>query len=80
MGMLPYIEVVHELLLLTQSHQRKGTKRLNFRKKQQRLHQQTIEIKQLKQVAPLENNHSLSQTAEFHQLLRDSRDHSTLQP
>ena len=51
-----------------------------FFKKQQRLHQQTIEIKQLKQVAPLENNHSLSQTAEFHQLLRDSRDHSTLQP
>ena len=51
-----------------------------FSKKQQILHQQTIEIKQLKQMATLKYNYISSKTAEFHPLLRASRDHSTLQP
>ena len=51
-----------------------------FSKKQQILHQQTIEIKQLKQIATLRYNYSSSQTVEFHPLLRVSREHSTLQP
>ena len=32
-GVLPYIEVVNELLLLTQRHERKGTKNVHFQKK-----------------------------------------------
>ena len=51
-----------------------------FSKKQQLLHQQTKDIKQLKQIATLKNNYSSSQTVELHPLLRASRDHSTLQP
>ena len=51
-----------------------------FSKKQQKLHQQTIEIKQVKQIATLRYIYSLSQTVQFHPLLRASRDHSTLQP
>ena len=47
-------------------------------KSQQLLHHQTIEIKQLKQIATLKDNYSLSQTVEFHPLLLASRDHSTL--
>ena len=31
-GVLPYIEVVDELLFLTQCHQRKVEKKVNFRK------------------------------------------------
>ena len=54
-------------------------KKTNFQK-QQKLHQQTIEIKQLKHITTLKCNYSSSQTAEFHPLLRASRDHSTLQP
>ena len=79
-GVLPYIENVNKLLLLTQSHQRKGTKKVNFREKQQILHQQTIEIKEVKQIATLKYDYSSSQMVEFHPLLRASRDHSTLQP
>ena len=56
--------------------QKKG----KFSKKQQILHQQTIEIKQVKQIATLGYNYSSSQKVEFHPLLRASRDHSTLQP
>ena len=52
---------------------------VNFQK-QQILHQQTIEIKQLKQITTLKCNYSSSQTAKFHPLLRAPRDHSTLQP
>ena len=55
-------------------------KRLIFKKKQQILHQQTIEIKQVKQIATLRYDYSSSQKVEFHPLLRASRDHSTLQP
>ena len=50
-----------------------------FSKKQQILHQQTIEIKQVKQIATLRYNYSSKQKVEFHPLLRASRDHSTLQ-
>ena len=64
-GMLPYIEFVDELLLLTQSHQRKGTKNVNYRKKQQLLLQKTIEIKQLKQLATFKYNFISYQTADF---------------
>ena len=78
--MLPYTQNVNEFLLLTQSHQRKGTKKVKFSKKQKVLHQQTIEIKQVKQIATLRYNYSSSQKVEFHPLLRASRDHSTLQP
>ena len=53
--------------------------KVNFQK-QQILPQQTIEIKQLKQITTLKCNYSSSQTAEFHSFLRASRDHSTLQP
>ena len=55
-------------------------KKVNFRKKQQILQQQTIEIKQVKQIATLRYNFSSSQKVELHPLLRASRDHSTLQP
>ena len=80
MGVLPYIKVVEELLPLTHCH-KKGTELVNFQnRKQQILRQQTIEIKQLKQIATLKYNHSSSQTAEMHPLLRASKDHSTLQP
>ena len=79
MGVLLYILVDEELLVLTEHHQRKVTKKQIF-KKQQILHQQTIEIKQLKQIATLKYNYSSSQTVELHPLLRASRYHSTLQP
>ena len=39
-----------------------------------------MEIKQVKQIATIKYNYSSSQTAEFHPLLRVSRDHSTYQP
>ena len=77
--MLLYIEVVNELSCLTESYQRKKTEN-KFFKKHQILHQQTIEIKQMKQIATLKYNYSSSQTVDFHTLLRASRDHSTLQP
>ena len=57
----------------------KGNKKSKFSKKQQILHKQTIEIKQVKQMATLKYSYSSSQTAEFHPLLWVSRDHSTLQ-
>ena len=47
--------------------------------KQEILHQQTMEIKQLKQITTIKCSYSSSQTAEFHPLLRASTDHSTLQ-
>ena len=46
-----------------------------FSKKQQKLHQQTIEIKQVKQLSTLRYIYSSSQMGEFHPLLRASRDH-----
>ena len=55
-------------------------KKRKVSKKQQILHQQTIEIKEVKQIATLRYNYSSSQKVEFHALLRASRDHSTLQP
>ena len=58
----------------------KGNKKSKFLKKQQLLHKQTIEIKQVKQMATLKYNYSSSQKAEFHPSLRVSRDHLTLQP
>ena len=57
----------------------KGTKKGKFSKKQQISHQQTIEIKQVKQIATLRYNYSSSQKVELHPLLRASRDHSTLE-
>ena len=81
--MLRYIEVVIELLLLTQSHQttlRKETKKVKFQEKEQISQQQTIEIEQMKQIATVKFNYSSSQAMEFPPLLRASRDHSTLQP
>ena len=51
-----------------------------FLEKQQILHKQTIEIKEVKQMATLKNNYSSSQTADFHPSLRVSIKHSTLQP
>ena len=44
------------------------------------LHQQIVEIKQVKQIATLKYIYSSSQTVEFHPLLLASIDHSTLQP
>ena len=58
----------------------KGNKKSKFSKKQQILQKQSIEIKQVKQMATLKYNYNSSQTAEFHPSLRVSRDHSTLQP
>ena len=52
MGVLPYVVVVDEVLHLTQNHQRKG-KKVNFLKTTYTLHQQTMEFKQLKQIAIL---------------------------
>ena len=51
-----------------------------FSKEELKLLQQTLEIKQLRQIVTLKYNYSSSQTAEFHPLLRVSRDHSTIQP
>ena len=48
--------------------------------KQELLHQQTMENKQLKQIFTLKCSYSSSQTAESHPMLRVSTDHSTLQP
>ena len=79
-GVLPYIKVVDELFFLTQTHQKMGTKKSKFSKKQHLFHQQIRELKQMKLIATLEQNCRSSQTAEFHPLLRVSRDHSTLQP
>ena len=53
---------------------------MQISKEQQILHQQTIEIKQLKQIATFKYNYSSAQMVEFHPLLRASRYHSTLQP
>ena len=58
----------------------KVNKNSKFLKKQQMLHKQTIEIKQVKQMATFKYSYSSSQTAEFHPSLRVSRDNSTLQP
>ena len=58
----------------------KEQKKVKIRKKQQILQQQTIEIKQVKQIATRRYNYSSSQKVEFHPLLRVLRDHSTLQP
>ena len=80
MGVLSYIEVFDETLLPTQSHQRKGKKEVFKIRNQQILHQQTIEIKQLKEKATFNFNYRSSQTAEFHPLIRAFRAHSTLQP
>ena len=55
------------------------TKKFNFRKKKF-LNQQTIEIKQLKEVATTKDSYSSSQPAEIHPMLRASRDHAPLQP
>ena len=63
-------------LKVIKERQQKG----KFSKKQQKLHQETIEIKQVKQIATLRYNYSSSQTVELHPLLRASRDYSTLQP
>ena len=59
---------------------REKKQKSKFSKKQQILHQQTKEIKQLKRIATLKYNYSSSQTVELHPLLRASKDHSTLQP
>ena len=48
--------------------------------KQQMFHKQTLEIRQVKQMATLKYNYSSSQTAEFYPSLRVSRGLSTLQP
>ena len=56
----------------------KKQKKVKFQK-QQFLHQQTMDIKQLKQITTLKCSYSSSQTAEFHPLLRAPKDHSTLQ-
>ena len=58
----------------------KVNKKSKFSEKQKVLHKQTLEIKQVKQMATLKYNYSSSQTAEFHPSLRVSRGHSTLQP
>ena len=76
-GVLTYIEFVEELLHPAQSHQRRGTKNY-FSKQKQILHQQTIEMKQLKEKPTFKNNYISSQKADFHPLLRVSRCHSTL--
>ena len=78
--MLPYKELVDELLLHKQNRQEKGTETSKFSKKQQILQQQTIEIKELKQKGTLKYNNSSSQTAELYPLLRVTRHHPTLQP
>ena len=78
-GVFPYLEAVDELLLLTQIHQRKGTKKKFFKKNNKYCTNKQY-IKQVKQIAILKYKYSSSQTAEFHPLLRDSRYHSTLQP
>ena len=80
MGVLPYIDVSDELSLLTQSHQKRESEKQNFKKKQQILHQHTIEIKQVEQIAKPKYNYSSSEVVEFHPLLLASSDHSTLQP
>ena len=58
----------------------KWNKKRKIPKKQQLLHKQTIEIKQVKQLATNKYNYSFSPTAELHPSLRVSRDYSTLQP
>ena len=58
----------------------KVNKKSKFSIKQQMLHKQTKEIKQLKQIATVKYNYSSSQTVEFHPSLRASRGHSTVQP
>ena len=50
-GVLPYIEVIDEVLLLTQGHQ--SEQKSKFSKKQQMLHKQTIKINQVKQILHL---------------------------
>ena len=76
---LPYIEVVDGVLIPTQSDQRKGTREVNFQKPK-KIGPANKEIKQVKQIGILKYNYSSLQTAEFHPLLRVSRDHSILQP
>ena len=55
-------------------------KKVKIFEKKQILQQQTIEIKQLKQINTIKYKYSLSQLTEFHPLLRVFRDHSTFQP
>ena len=55
---------------------KKRNKKVIFQK-QQLMHQQTIEIKQLKQLTIVKGKYSSSEMAEFHPLLRASRDHAT---
>ena len=58
----------------------KVNKKSKFSKNQQMLHKQTLEIKQVKQMATLKYNYSSSKTAEFRPSFRVSRGHSTLPP
>ena len=53
MGVLTNIVVVDEFLLSTQKHQRKRTTKVNFQKTTFTMHQQTIELKNPKQIAAL---------------------------
>ena len=78
MGVLPYIVVVYEVILLTQNHQRKRKKGKKI-KKQQTLKKQTVEIKQFKQIDTFKRNYSSSPAVELHPPFRDSKDHSTHQ-
>ena len=78
-GVLPYIGVVDELLLLTQVIKEWARSKYIF-KKQHILHQQLIKMQQLKQKTKPKYDYSSSQNAKFHPLLRVSRDHSTFQP
>ena len=75
-----YTVFVDEVLLSAKNHQRKETKKTIFQKTTLTLHQQTIEIKQLKQMVARKTNYSSSQTVELHPLFRASIDHSILQP
>ena len=59
---------------------KKRNKKGNFLKQQQLLKQQAVQIKQAKHIATIKYIYISSQTAEFHPLLRVSRDHSILQP
>ena len=58
----------------------KDIKKSNFSKIVQIMNQQTIEVRELKQIATLKNFCSSSQMAEYHPLLRVSSDHSSFQP
>ena len=78
-GLLPCIEIVDELSILPQSHQRRGTEK-KFKELPNTAPAGKKEIKQLMQTATLKYIDSSSQLADFHPLLQVPRDHSTLQP